>query len=190
MATIKRVRCAWSGSDTVGPGLSTFYFSNASSSHSADVKTFFDAIKGMFPTGVTITVPDSGDTIDDATGDLVGTWSATGGGSVTGTSTLAFVRGAGFRVRWLTGGIHKGRRVVGTTFLAPIQSDSFTNDGLPGTTTVAAVLTAATALVTSSAGNMLIWSRPSPGGGSDGVSSSVGAAQVPIAASWLRSRRV
>jgi len=190
VANLKRVRVVWSGSGVVGPGVSTFYFVSAATGFPTDLQTFFQAIKAALPSSVTVSVPNTGDTIDETTGALVGVWTDSGGSSTVGTSSTLFAGGVGMRCRWITAGIHRGRRVIGSTFIAPMQSASFSTDGTPDAGSVTLLQTAASALVSSSAGDMVIWSKPQPPAGSDGESNVVLSALVPDKTSWLRSRRV
>lgn len=178
-----------SGSGVVGPAVSTFYVRESElGSAAASIGDFYSAMTATLPDNVTWTIPHNGDTIEDSNGELVGTWSETGSNeNVTGAVNTSFGQGVGIRVRWNTGGIFHGRRVVGTTFIVPCAVGGLTTDGLWSTATASLVDGAADALVT--AENLVIWSRPSPGG-SDGESNTVTGAFVPLQVSWLRSRRV
>lgn len=188
MARLKRHRVIWSGSAVVGGGLSTFYVKPDSSVGEADaIHDYFETLKSAFSTAVTITVPSSGDILEDSTGVLVGTWSEPGTGGVTvGTSAENFVMGAGCRVKWQTGGIHDGHRVNGATFLAPIQISSFAGTGALADPFVAVVQTASDDLI-AAVDSLAIWSRPKTGVA--GASFDVASAIVPDKVSWLRSRR-
>jgi len=179
---------AWSGSLTTGPGLSTFYLASTDlTGKPANLVTFFTAIRSFFPTGMTWTIPTSGDQLDDATGALVGAWSASGGGVVTGNASgTNYAQGVGCRITWNTNGIHRGRRVRGTTFLTSLNAIEFQVDGTPQGGTVTAIQSAANTLVTN-LGSMVIWGRPK--GSESGASFNVQNATVPDAVSWLRSRR-
>jgi len=188
MARLKRHRVTWSGSGVVGPGLTTFYVKPDSTVGEADdIEAFFTALASSITTAITITIPSSGDILEDTDGTLVGTWSDPGtGGVVTGTSAENFVMGAGARVRWNTSGIHNGRRVKGTTFICPVGISAFSGSLALSTTFQAALQTAASNLVTA-VPELAIWSRPKVG--SPGASNLVESALVPDAVSWLRSRR-
>lgn len=189
MANLARLRCPWSGSPVVGPGLSTFYFDPADVGAADAVFDFFTATGTLlYPTGLSITVPSSGDIINDVNGELTGTWSDPGtGGVFTGTNTGDFFAGVGMRVRWLTNGIFRGRRTVGSTFLAPIAAAISDTSGTIDNATVTSVQAAAAGLVTSGV-DFRIWSRPGPT--FSGQSSLIVEAQTPDKTSWLRSRRV
>lgn len=186
MALISRIPVVWTGL-TALPGVSVFYWDFTVSPDVSDLVTFFDDIKNRFPTGLSWQIPGSGDQIEDSTGALGGSWIATGSGTVSATGgTSSYAAGVGMRVKWRTSGIFNGRRVVGSTFLAPMLGSIFDTDGTPSSAVVSSVQTAADALVTN--GGLVIWSRPVPGG-SNGDSNAVTAAVTPDRATSLRSRR-
>lgn len=187
MANLARVRVEWSGAAVTGPGLSTFYMDEAGSGWSADLVTFFTSLAGRFPTGITWNIPSSGDLIDIGTGELSGTWSGESGGAVGSSGGNGFVRGAGASVEWQTAGIRNGRRVLGRTYMCPLDNGSWTTGGILNATVQGELQAAATALLTANPWAM-IYSRPtvtSP----VGAASPVTAARVPFDVSWLRSRR-
>lgn len=188
MAQMQRLRVSWSGPGVTGPGLSTFYTSTAGPLGIADdVLAFFQGQALAFPTNLTITVPSGGDLIEDTTGGLAGTWNEPGtGGTFTGTGTGDYPQGVGMQIRWRTGGIVAGRRVVGSTFICPIMSAIFAADGTIDNVTVASVQAAGTALIAAHP-DLRIWSRPK--GPRVGSSHAVETAVVPDRVSWLRSRR-
>lgn len=173
----------------VGPGLTTFYFANGSPTNAPSVVTnFFDMVKNLVATGVTWTIPDGGDLIEESSGALTGTWSGDAGGTVNSNRAEQWAQGVGARIRWMTGAIRGGRRVAGTTFIVPLGSGAF--QGASGLTeaTRNTLQTAAEALVANADWNLLVWSRPRPGLNGQGVP--VTMPEVPDAVAWLRSRKV
>ena len=186
MYPMDRVRVEWGGGATTGPGLSTFYFAGASADPGA-LYAFFNALKGAFAPGITWTIPNNGDSIDSETGDLVGAWSATGGGVINSTGAGSFTRGAGFSVVWNTAGIFRGRRVRGRTFMTGLYGGAYDGNGEVGTATVSAATTAASALIAATSPNLGIWSRPRLG--TAGEFNSITSSSVSQDVSWLRSRR-
>ena len=186
MADLQRVVITWTGGTGL-PGVNVVYGDTSVPSVVTDMLDFFDAIKGLIPSSVTVNVPSNGDLIDDATGTLSGSWSGSEGGSVTGTSGVSYGAGVGVAIQWNTNGIRNGRRVRGRTFVAPLTSDIFQNDGTIGSTPRTTLQTAASAVAT--AGHLTIWSRPTTSGGSDGTSNLVLSATVPDRVTALRSRR-
>lgn len=181
------MRVTWRGSALVGDGVSTFYTSLPTNSLKTALSTFYTAIAGLVPTTVTWTIPSSGDTINDANGDIDGTWSEAGGdATVVSTLAGAYANGVGARVVWRTSGIRHGRRVVGSTFIVPLALGSYQSDGTLVDANVTTIKNAAQTLLGSQA--LRILSKETPGT-NDGMSSPVISVTVPDKVSWLRSRR-
>jgi hypothetical protein len=157
----------------------------------AAVVTFFTAIKALFPTGITWQIPNGGDTIEETTGKLTGTWLGTGGGTVTGTgSSVAFAQGVGARIQWQTGNVENGRRVRGTSYMVPLNSSSFDTSGKLVTSTATTLSNAAAALRDAHGGSLCVWGRPKKKTGTPGYHAPITLVQVPTQTSWLRSRKV
>ena len=186
MASLERVVCEWTGT-TALPGVSVFYGTPGTPTLASDVYTFFDAIKALLPVGLSIRVPNTGDLIEDSDGSLAGTWSSTGVGTVTGTSGNPYAAGVGARIVWRTNGVRNRRRVRGSTFICPLINGVYETNGTISASALSTLGTAATALA--AGGNLVVWSRPSAGGGTDGDSNSVLSAEVPDRVTALRSRR-
>lgn len=156
--TIQRVRCLW-GNWPGSPGYTNLYTTIAVSSV-APINTFWDAIKTLLPSGVTIQTPNSGDLVAEATGTIQGVWTGSGGATVTGTGAGGYAGASGAVVEWLTGGIVAGRRVMGKTFLVPIIANSYESNGTLIPATVTTLSTAATNLQVAMGPTFVIWSRP------------------------------
>lgn len=183
--TIDRVRIELTGGPG-GDGVTTMYFLDGAAAQPA-VLAFALAWSGALPDDVTLHVADTGDTINAETGELTGVWNGGDDGGYVGTSPDPFIAGSGMRIRWLTAGIVAGRRVSGSTFLVPLAAGIFTTAGVPSTMWVDNFLTAANALIADTAGNMVVWSRPT--GSRVGSSHPVVSAAVPVQSSYLTSRR-
>jgi len=185
---MQRLRVEWSGPAVVGSGISTFYGDEgAGSLDPAEFVTFFDTIKNVIAPGVVWTVPNGGDQLNETTGELAGTWSGSGGGTVGSTGSGNFAVGVGARVAWGTGGIVNGRRVRGSTFLVPIAANSYDAQGTISSGSLSSIQTAADGLISGLTGALVIWSRPVPGRA--GSMHEVLSAAAPDRVSWLRSRR-
>jgi len=185
MVTMRRLRVSWDGLGGL-PGLSTFYYGVASPNVS-DCKTFFTAIRDSFPAGLTWNIPSSGDELDSTTGQLTGVWLGTGGGTVNaGGAGANFAAGTGVRVRWPTGVIHNGRRVLGSTFFVPLTVQSYDTSGTIASATLTTFQTAASAFAASGVAKG-IWSKGRFDG--DGVYAAINSAEVPDRVTSLRSRR-
>lgn len=187
MANIERMRVTWTGAPVTGDGLSTFYFKSGTTAPAA-IKTFFTAVAPYVASGVSWEIPTSGDVIDETTGGLTGVWAAAGGGTVASSGNAEHAQGVGARLKWLTGGIVAGRRVVGSTFIVPVHRLMYDTDGTLAAGMVTAMFAAGSALVTATTPNLVIWSRPTPS--RSGSSHPIVASVFPDKVSWLRSRRV
>lgn len=186
--TLARVNCAWQNWPGA-PGVSTFYLDPTPAQATIDsIRTFFNALVGLLPVGLTITVPSSGDEISESTGDLTGVWSvATPPAVVTGTANAAYSGVSGAVVHWLTQGVVVNRRVRGRTFLVPLTQGAYDTAGSLSTATISTIKTAADALVAANPGLINVWSRPRPG--LSGTQNAVTSTRVPDLAVSLRSRR-
>jgi len=187
MANIARVRVLWSGGTVVGGGLSTFFWDEADTGFVAKLGTFYGAIVNRLAAGTLITIPNTGDLLDVATGELSGTWSETATYTVASATAGVYAAGTGARVTWATSGIRNGRRVKGSTFLVPLVGTCYAVDGTIDAAVNTGFQTAAQALVTASAGHMRVYSRPKAG--SAGQQNTVIGAAAPDFVSGLRSRR-
>lgn len=178
----------WSGTGVVGTGLSTFYFTAGGTGMAAAVTTFFSTCKPEFPDEVTVTVQNTGDVLDDTTGEITGTWSEAAQAGQVGTASAAYALGVGVRVRWITAGRRHNRLVRGSTFLAPCGSQIWGNDGRLSTGAYTRFGGAAAALVADSGTELRVWSRPTSGG-ADGASHVVVSGDVVNQPAWLSSRK-
>lgn len=185
MTTMRRLRVSWNGLGGL-PGLSTFYYGVATPNVS-DAVTFFNAIKALFPTGLSWDIPSSGDEIDDATGELTGGWIGSGGGSVAATGGSGnYAAGVGTRIRWDTLVITGGRRVRGGTFLAPLLGSCFDSSGTVNNANLVTLQAAASAFAASGVAKG-IWHRPVNGSG--GLYAAINSAVIADKVTMLRSRR-
>lgn len=173
-----------------GAGLCTLYFLQDAAPLSAVVTAMNDLAASMvanMPSGSSIQVPSSGDAMDEATGTLTGTWSASGGALKVSSQSSAqsFAAGTGYLIQWKAQGIVRGRRIQGRTFVCPVVTNTYDPQGTIQQTLLANAQTAATAFAAS--GFFGIWHRPSPAGA--GSISQIQSAVVPDRVTSLRSRR-
>jgi len=167
----------------------TFYSVGGSARQSAFKAFVNTVVTAYFPNDVSVTVPDTGDQLEDSDGSLIGTWSSGTAATYTGGNAGAWAAGVGVRVRWVTGSRRNNRPIVGTTFIVPCASVVFDLDGNPSAALISGLQTAASTLLTAVSGDMVIWSRPTSAAAADGDSSIVLSRTVPLQTSWLRSRR-
>lgn len=185
MTTINRYVVPWTGT-TALPGVSVFYSTGATDA-TADLVTFFTAIKSAVPTGTSWSILNSGDTLDDTSGILTGGWTGTGGAVVSANGTGNYAAGVGGYINWQTGVIVNKRRLKGRTFICPLTVGQYDSNG----TLISGALTqlggAATTLAT--AGKMRVWHRPKKGTFSGGSSSLIISGTVPDQVTSLKTRR-
>jgi hypothetical protein len=183
----------WSGVSGL-PGYSKFRFigevtGSQLNSAAANVAALFSAVKAFHPSAVTFAIqPGASTHEDDGTllaeigiGTLPGPISATGAG--------AYGAATGYLIRWNTGAINGGKKVVGRTYFVPMVSNSFQTDGTLLDATRTTVQTAATTFATSIP-SPAVNSRSRPGNPAAGNQTvAVFSASVPDKQVVLRSRR-
>lgn len=183
---LRRVAVAWT-TGIGGVGVSNFYSLEATDI-TVSLATFFNAIKGLFPTAVTWNVPTTGDIIEITNGHITAAWTGGTGATIAGTVAGSYVAGTGAFVRWSSSQIRGTRRMRGRTFLCPLATGSFDSAGTLVDANVTTMQNAAVALA--GTGTLQIWGRPRGVGGSDGQAGLVTGAQVPDKVTSLRTRRV
>lgn len=184
MATIERGVARWTGF-AGAPGYSTFYATDGGGL-SVLLQRWFLACRSVFPIGVTVTMEQAGDSIDDQTGLINGVWTQANDGPVTGTGEANWMAASGILVAWNTDGIVNGHRVRGRTFLVPCTVGDVSGGNVKSTS-VTLVQAASDTLVSDADGHMRIWSRPH--GSRQGSSHQVVSATVRTYQAVLRSRR-
>lgn len=184
---MQRCRVHWTGFPGA-PGVNTLFFDDAPADPAPALHTFFDSIKTLLPTSVTVSIDSTGDLITEATGALAGTWSGTAGASVTGTVSALYAGPTGAVVDLVTSTIVGKRRLQGRMFLVPLTTDCYQADGTIATSALGTLQAAAAALLASTAGtHLVVWHRPR--GGAGGSKAAVTSVRVPDLACVLRSRR-
>lgn len=160
MATLNRYRVTWSGFSG-GPGVSTFYGSSTATTTdlSAALKAFFEGIKSILPSTVTISYPLGADQIDDGNGALVGAISVAGATATVGTGGTTYGAPMGMAVKWVTAMIAHKHRLIGHTFIVPAALGSPAS-GAPSATNTTTLQTAAALMLTTAPNSFVVWSRP------------------------------
>lgn len=193
MPQVIRYETPW-GIPNAGPSTSVWHM--AATAIQSDVQAtvdairqFFDDIKALLPNDVTIGGSATFSILDTASGQLVGTGSVTQPGPVTGTAAQGWAAGAGGRILWPTDTVRNGRKIVGSTFLVPLASIAYDNNGfLQGTTRTTLGNAAATLLATAGIhAGLLVYSRPAPG--KPGVMTAPARSTVPAQTATLRKRK-
>jgi hypothetical protein len=197
MTDIQRVKAVWTGFPG-GPGVSTFYTSAVGIMVPA-VHTFFVTLLDLLPSDVSIQVESSGDTIDDANGAITGSWVSPPQPVVVGGFAGTYSAPSGACITWLTDAVVAGHRLKGRTFIVPLGTNAYQNDGTIAPANLAIIQGAATLLSGVLANGMLVLARPFAGAPAvppkparparAGVSAPVTGSRVADKAAVLRSRR-
>lgn len=185
MADLRKVLVTWNGATGL-PGLSVFY-TLAADDATANLGTFFTAIKGFFPGGMSWSIPAAGDQVSDNSGQLTGGWVGGTAATVTASGTTKYAAGTGTFVQWGTSIIVNNRRLKGRTFLAPLTGDQYDTDGTILTATVGTMNTALATLV--GLGKLRVFHRPPVHTFSGGTSSVITSGVCADKATSLRTRR-
>lgn len=190
MTALAQIKVGWSGAGVVGASYSTFYSyttGGALPQTANGLTTFFNAIKALLAASITITVPQNGQTYDDVTGQLLGSWGGPAQTPVVGTASGAQQSASGASVEWITGVILRRHLLVGRTFLVPLASSAFNSSGVLSPSSVTTIAGAAAGLA--SLQSARIWSRPSVANNHIGGSGVIVSASVRNINAILRSRR-
>lgn len=200
MPDIARVKLKWSGF-VGGPGLSVFHFMTDAGTPpdntdclavATRVRAFADAIKGMIPATVSLTVDPAVEIITSPGGTLTTIENVTPPAVVNSTAsgTIVYSAASGAVISWRTAGIRNGRRVRGRTFLVPLHGNAYQNDGSLDAGYIGTLNTAATALRDIGSNiDLCVYGRESAPGALDGVVHRVTSHNVPDMAAILKSRR-
>lgn len=203
MVALLRVKARWSGF-AGAPGYSVMHFRDFTgedgptegfdaadaTAATARVQTFFNALRSLYPSAVTIQVEQEVDIIESTTGDLVDSLQADGLGPLPGETNANFSAPVGAVVNWRTGTIRNGRRLRGRTFLVPLSNTVFDTTGTLAESARSTISVAAAALAASTGTpDLHVYGRPSGPSLADGVVGLVTGSTVPDMAAVLRSRR-
>ena len=190
---IHRVTARWTGFQGA-PGYTTFHFEPFTGGGDAGiergrVRAFFAELDQLIGTGATITVLPTVEIIDETTGVLTGyIEDDTELAPVTAPTSGTSVGSAGAVINWQTSTVVNGRRLRGRTFIVPMRTVAFDTDGTLASNAITALNAAAEAITDSQfESNLVVWSRPSNGGG--GTVGPVTGYRIPDMAAVLRSRR-
>lgn len=197
MTTLFRQRTLLTGFQG-GPGVATMYFLDVSTAVES-VSRLWGEIAGFMPVGVTVTPERVGDTIEDTTGALVGSWV---GGVVTphaGVAAGSYAAPVGAVITWLTSTILDRKRLRGRTFAVPLAAGAFEANGTLSTATVTTLKAAGDQFIVEQGASAVVWHRPFAGApavppraarpahlGGHGL---ITTCRVPDLAAVLRSRR-
>lgn len=213
MTELLRVKLRWSG--FVGaPGYSVFHFRDFDTGGGGDpttqaqaqaaagrVRNFFNGTKFLFPNTVTFHIENDVEIIEDTTGEIQGYHNVTGLTDVVGEAgaSTGYSAAVGAVVNWRTNAVRRGRRLRGRTFLVPLSSTCYENNGSLNASCLTALNTAAAGLIatTASEPELGVYARPHRTKNTDGSWTTVPdgewadvtAFNVPDMTAVLRSRR-
>jgi hypothetical protein len=178
----------WSGSMVKGRAVNVLHYGyDTGNPDTAALRAAYLPIAGRLPVGLTLTIPSSGDVIEDSTGALVGVWSGDTQQTIVGTANGSSAAGVGSCIGWSTGAIVGTRKLRGRTFLSPLSIECYDLDGTLTTSALQSTQSVAAGLL--GMGGLMIWHRPTSSGAADGTSSGVLAYRVADRVSSLGSRR-
>lgn len=177
----------WNGG-RIGLGASVFHFGGTDSPSAAfaaanAIRSFFDTIKPLLPNTIQIT-PDPEIRNMTAAGVLTSVVSFTPPATVVGTGTGAWTNGSGGMIRWTTASVVGGRRLLGRTFIVPLNGSSFTGGNLTSAA-IGSIVAAGNTLQSAMTANgtpLQVWSKK------NAVTSDVIGNAVPSRPSTLRTR--
>lgn len=191
--TIARVTAVWSGFQGA-PGYSNFFFDSFGTGDQVDLEVgrvvaFFEALDVLLPSVVDIDVDQEVAFFDEVTGELIGYENAsTVPETIPGTAATAYSAPSGAVINWSTDTVARGRRLRGRTFIVPIASTWYENNGTLVANAIGNLSNAADALIGDGSGpQSVIWSRPR--NGADGSIGPITGYRIPDMAAVLRSRR-
>ncbi len=201
---LMRVKARWT-IPGAGTAFSVFHFGTGPDDAASDqeasnatgaVQTFFNAVKAYIPSQVAIDVMTDVEVIEIATGNLQGVVSAAAQTQIIGgaTSTQPWSAPSGACITWTTGSLRtlssKPRRVRGRTFLVPLTSTAYENNGTLSAACLTALNTAATGLRGNFNGQEFrVYGRPGKGGAPAGMDAVVTGHRITDQSAVLRSRR-
>ena len=197
MTDLYRLKTTFNGGEG-GPGVATMYFLDVATAVES-VYNFWNSQAGGMPAGTTIQVESEGDVLDDASGDVTGSWTQTAAAAIVTTSPVTYAAAAGAVISWRTGVVLDGRRLRGRTFVVPLPSIAFGTDGVLTDAEVASLQASANSLISTQSESFVVWHRKFLGKAAtstrparpahDGGHALVSSAQVPKRGAVLRSRR-
>lgn len=155
----------WQGA-RIGTGYTVLHFKSEEYPTSMQglvtaVRTWLDLMANKLPNDVNITFPAELIELEEATGQTLQIIPVVPPAGVGGVITSTFAANAGRLVRWQTGQVAGGRRVIGHTYLVP-SANCYTDSGNIDGTTISADQTAHTDFLqdlTEVGTNLAVYSR-------------------------------
>jgi hypothetical protein len=161
--TLQKLQIQWAAGTSQwvgGPGYTSVFCNASSIAQPGPLQTFVTAILSYVPSGITLTVPNNGELIDETNGHVTGTWTTGSSTTQTATGTGSMLLTTGPQVRLETGSFRRGKHIRGRLFLVPSHAGAIAGNGYLSATTANAVQAAADTLRTSWSGQWSVWHRP------------------------------
>lgn len=190
---ITRITAVWNGFRGA-PGYSNFFLTGGPleqgevETAAVALQAFFADIRGLLPEDVSISIRETADTLDEASGQIIGQVDFSAPAATEGAATGGYSAASGAVVNWNTTAFVNGRRVRGRTFLVPLANAAYDANGDLGTGALSTLRESASELITAAGPSpLVVWSRPR--GGSGGSAHVISTSSVPDLGAILRSRR-
>lgn len=166
MALIQRTQVIWDGFPGA-PGYSTFY-STVSDQEQHDptvapltIREAFTNLLPILPDDVQLRVSSEAEILEDTTGELVAVEGISPAvPALNGTGAATYSAPSGAAVEWRTAGLRRGRRVRGRTFLVPLGSNAYQEDGSLTPIALLAINGFIDEMVATDGAALMVWSRP------------------------------
>lgn len=182
----------WSGA----PGYSTFFAdaTDAPQGHADQVFNLLGTalsdvggVTNYLPNGVKLTFGSVMDRVDAGTNDLIGTAAVTPPSTITGVGGNLYSAASGACITWRTALFVQGRRVVGRTFLIPLNGSAYGDDGTLGADFLTKARSAAATYIAAAVSTPVVMMRATPT--HPGGAAPIIAGSITDQAAVLRSRR-
>lgn len=190
---ITRITAVWSGFRGA-PGYSNFFFGGSptvqddADSAATAVRNFFGQMMDSLPQGVSINIQPVADVLDEASGNITEQVDIEPLDPLDASGSTSYSAASGAVVHWNTAAYRNGRRIRGRTFLVPLGSDRYDEQGDLTSGAIADIRRGANYLTSgTSVMPFVVWSRPV--GGAGGSAEPVTSATIPDMGAILRSRR-
>ena len=144
------------------PWLGTLYFDSAggtAAQAAAAVELFWNSVKSVMSSTLTIQNDGVAATVNEATGDVTAALAYTATALTGGAAGVMVPRAAQALVRWQTGVYFAGRERRGRTFIPGLTTAAVQAPGQVSATVRGTIDTAAATLVASANANLVVWSR-------------------------------
>jgi hypothetical protein len=187
---------------TGAPGFTNFYFIHADPPSTqaqlavTNTRAFWEAVGGSFPDSWHYAIDAAVAVVEDVDGTISDYVTTTPPSQSVVGNAGGYSAPSGLCIQWKTTGVVNSRLVRGRSFMVPLTSAAYQNDGTLNSSEVTKFQTAATTLRTNTGPTLCVWARPfdpvppaTTPAHRDGSSHVVTASSVADKVAVLRSRR-